>query len=535
MAEAVVQRLELVHVQQQQRQRALVAARALHLALEGLLEVAVEVQPRQPVGDRQELRLSQQPRVADGRAEVLADDLGELEAALVERAVAVAVGDVEDADDAAAGAQQEHHARAGPVARLACPAELALHVADEQRLFLGDHAPHEPAGRRRVGVAGRGAAPAPLDRAGRGGHAGRIRAESGRRRGSLEVVSDEVEPRGRGVEQVDGREPRREDGRDPDHRDVEDGLQIERRVQVVREVEQPRDPLALELQLAGACADLVLQAPPRPPEILPVAPQRGDLVAQSGVLLLDERCLALEVVREPLSQSEDQTEHGHRGESEHAERQREQLGVLVEARVGKERDAEHEPRREPQQRLQPQRRALEGGDQHVLVAAAVLRDLDHGRRAVQERGQRREHAAVEGGQLGRDGSLPRGEADLDAVAADEIDLDGGGRVDDLEQVRQLAVGGRDALRAADERREDVALQQDGQGVPDALGRVRLQEDVGRPAQELGERLGRERPFGPVTRARGQGDPLAPGRDGRPPSFARDVLDHAVDEGRAQLG
>src|SRR3954469_16986569 len=103
----VVDLLEAVEVQHQQRQRPAEARSTVDLACQRLLEEAVVAEPGQPVGDGEPLRLLVQEDVVDRHGRLPGEALNGLEVRVVERLPVDAVVEVQDTEDAGTGPQRD--------------------------------------------------------------------------------------------------------------------------------------------------------------------------------------------------------------------------------------------------------------------------------------------------------------------------------------------------------------------------------------------------------------------------------------------
>ena len=139
VAVGVVDRLEAVEVDEQQRQRAAVAVDQLQLAVERLVEVAEVVERRDLVGDRHLARLLQQAHVLEGERHGVGQRLQPRERARRRRPLGLRAAEREHADRVLARAQRQQHV--GAQALLEQP-----HVLEEA-VLLHQVALHARAGR----------------------------------------------------------------------------------------------------------------------------------------------------------------------------------------------------------------------------------------------------------------------------------------------------------------------------------------------------------------------------------------------------
>ena len=112
MADPVVDSLEVVDVDDHERETARVAVRARDLSRERLVEVAAVVEPGQRVEVGELARLLEAPRVLERRRDALRELLGAAEVVVAEPRLRVAGEDAEPADSA--GAVDERDAERGP-------------------------------------------------------------------------------------------------------------------------------------------------------------------------------------------------------------------------------------------------------------------------------------------------------------------------------------------------------------------------------------------------------------------------------------
>src|SRR4051794_20812524 len=114
VAVRVVDLLEPVQVEHQQRQRPAEPGGAVDFARERLLEEPVVAQPGEAVGHGQPLRLLMQEHVVDGDGRLAGEALNGLEVGVVERLTVDPVVEVEHAEDPGAGAQRHADQLLGP-------------------------------------------------------------------------------------------------------------------------------------------------------------------------------------------------------------------------------------------------------------------------------------------------------------------------------------------------------------------------------------------------------------------------------------
>ena len=97
MTEAVVDELEFVDVEHEQREEVLRAQRAIRLGLQALVEVAPVEEPGERVGLREPLQRLTLLLLHEARADVARDDLERHDVGIFERTPIEAVGHVEHA------------------------------------------------------------------------------------------------------------------------------------------------------------------------------------------------------------------------------------------------------------------------------------------------------------------------------------------------------------------------------------------------------------------------------------------------------